>query len=76
MQWNGVETVDDIPRSWGGDQKDGGCRIHPTAPDDNAVLFECQSGVTTLAAGQTIRYKLDLLITPFREPNVHEHFAQ
>ena len=73
----GVEAVAGIPRSWGGDHKDGGCRIAPGAVQAGAtVLLECASGALHLKAGETITYRFDLLVTPFRKPDVAEHFAQ
>lgn len=75
--WNGVEAMDGIPRSWGGDQKDGGCRVAPGSVHPQAMaLLECASGPLRLKAGETITYRFDLLITPFREPDLAEHFAQ
>ena len=75
--WNGVETIDGVPRSWGGDHKDGGCRISPASVHPQAkVLLECASGALSLKAGETITYRFDLLITPFKQPDVAEHFAQ
>ena len=74
---NGVEAVEGIPRSWGGDRKDGGIRIAPGAVQAGAtVLLECASGALALEAGASITYRFDLLITPFKQPDVAEHFAQ
>lgn len=74
--WNGVESIDGIPRSWGGDHKDGGCRVAPGSVGPQAIaLLECASGILSLKVGETITFRFDLLITPFREPDVAEHFA-
>jgi hypothetical protein len=40
------------------------------------IGYHPRSGATAIAAGEALTFKLDLLVTPFRSPDVREHFRQ
>lgn len=60
-----------MPESWDNGGK-GTCRF---ALDDSEYLIRCTSGARTFAAGDTVRFDLRLLITPFHPINPSAHFA-
>ena len=62
----------DIPRSWGGDQYGGGCTLGAT---DKVIPLTCASGVVTLRPVEPLTFRFDLMITPFHQPNISQHFA-
>jgi hypothetical protein len=77
-------TLAEVPHSWGGDKKDGGCQLggaNMTATATvglNAVVpLRCWSNAITFAGKQTVDFYFDLLITPFRDINtmVRERFG-
>jgi len=61
----------DIPRSWGGDKRAGGCTLGAT---DKVIPLTCASGAVTLRPAEPLTFRFDLMITPFKQPNVSQHF--
>ena len=71
-------TLAEVPRSWGGDKKDGGCLLsNASDPSAAAVPLRCWSNTLTFSGRQSIDFHLDLLITPFRDLNsmARSHFG-
>ena len=51
----------DIPRSWGGDKRAGGCKLGAT---DKVIPLTCASGAVTLRPAEPLTFRFDLMITP------------
>jgi hypothetical protein len=41
---------------------------------DDIVPLECASGAVTVRPDKPLRFRFDLMITPFRQPNISQHF--
>eukprot|EP01052_Picozoa_sp_SAG31_P009023 SAG31_NODE_466_length_15291_cov_7.540066_8_plen_1560_part_00 len=67
-----TRRASDIPRSWGGDRHAGGCTLGAT---DKVIPLTCASGAVTLRPVEPLTFRFDLMITPFHQPNVSQHFT-
>jgi hypothetical protein len=62
-----MQKLEEVPRSWGGDNKTGGCMLGNSS--SGQVPLRCWSNALTLAPDETLDFHFDMLVTPFQDLN-------